>query len=194
MSRHKRFDSDLALQKALRLFWQCGYANTSLQALVETMGISRSCLLAVFGSKQDLFEQVLDVYMRQHASFFVSALVADRAETVLATLLLQAVQRQTQEEWPPGCLLLHAMQDTPPWESTIGIGLRERYTIIENNLAKRFAQADAEQELAPEVSAEQLASWAMSNCHGLAAQARQGVSRETLQRNAELMLRMPVWR
>ena len=38
MARHKEFERDEALQKAMEVFWARGYEATSMQNLVEHMG------------------------------------------------------------------------------------------------------------------------------------------------------------
>lgn len=62
MARPKTFDHDQVLDRAVELFWRKGYEATSIQDLVEAMGIQRGSLYAAFGSKQDLFLAVLDRY------------------------------------------------------------------------------------------------------------------------------------
>ena len=44
MARHKEFERDEALQKAMEVFWARGYEATSMQNLVEHMGINRQSL------------------------------------------------------------------------------------------------------------------------------------------------------
>ena len=63
IARPKEFETDIALQKAMATFWSKGYEGTSVDDLVESMGISRSSLYQSFGTKQDLFLQALNYYM-----------------------------------------------------------------------------------------------------------------------------------
>lgn len=65
MARQKEFDQDIALDKAVALFWHKGYAATSIQDLVEHMGIGRRSLYDTFSSKHDLFLAALDRYLAQ---------------------------------------------------------------------------------------------------------------------------------
>ncbi|MGH9960830.1 MAG: TetR/AcrR family transcriptional regulator, partial [Pyrinomonadaceae bacterium] len=52
------------LDKAVETFWSKGYEATSIQDLVESMGIHRGSLYATFGDKQRLFLTVLDRYRK----------------------------------------------------------------------------------------------------------------------------------
>lgn len=62
MSRSKQFDVDEVLLRAVQLFWDQGYENTSMQDLVEAMGIHKRSLYDTFGDKHTLFMKVLDRY------------------------------------------------------------------------------------------------------------------------------------
>jgi TetR/AcrR family transcriptional repressor of nem operon len=62
MARQKEFDRDEVLQKAMETFWARGYEATSIQDLVESMGINRQSLYDTFGDKHALYLLALDRY------------------------------------------------------------------------------------------------------------------------------------
>ncbi len=62
MGRPKEFDRDEVLGLATQLFQRFGFTSTSTQQLVEHVGINRKSLYAEFGTKQGLFEAVLERY------------------------------------------------------------------------------------------------------------------------------------
>ena len=62
MARLKSFNEDDVLDKAVEVFWAKGYEATSMQDLVEAMGIQRGSLYGAFGSKQQLFLKSLNRY------------------------------------------------------------------------------------------------------------------------------------
>ena len=66
MPWQKSFDSDAALQKAMEAFWARGYEATSMQDLVDCMGLGRGSLYATFGGKRSLFVQALRRYDERH--------------------------------------------------------------------------------------------------------------------------------
>jgi TetR/AcrR family transcriptional repressor of nem operon len=65
MARTKEFDPDSALRAALNLFWRQGYEATSLQDLVDHLGIGRASIYATFGSKHELYVRALDRYTQE---------------------------------------------------------------------------------------------------------------------------------
>jgi TetR/AcrR family transcriptional repressor of nem operon len=60
--RTKEFDPDLVLGRALDAFWERGYEKTSMQDLVDRMGIGRRSLYDTFGDKHSLFLRALRRY------------------------------------------------------------------------------------------------------------------------------------
>ena len=62
MARHKEFDRDEALHRAMEVFWSRGYEAASIQELVNQMGINRQSLYDTFGDKHALYLKALDRY------------------------------------------------------------------------------------------------------------------------------------
>ena len=62
MGRPKEFNRDAALEKAMMLFWDRGFEATSVQDLVDAMGINRGSLYDTFGDKHSLFLEALEKY------------------------------------------------------------------------------------------------------------------------------------
>src|SRR2546421_11571470 len=61
-ARHKEFDRDETLQKAMEVFWSRGYEAASIEDLVKHMGINRQSLYDTFGDKHRLYLLALDRY------------------------------------------------------------------------------------------------------------------------------------
>jgi TetR/AcrR family transcriptional repressor of nem operon len=68
MGRTKEFDPDVALRAAMDLFWRKGYEATSMQDLVDHLGIGRASIYATFGGKHDLFLLALGRYAEEFDS------------------------------------------------------------------------------------------------------------------------------
>lgn len=62
MARNKEFDENEALRKAMELFWQQGYEKTSMNDLVNHMGVHRRSIYDTFGDKRTLFMSALTHY------------------------------------------------------------------------------------------------------------------------------------
>jgi TetR/AcrR family transcriptional regulator, transcriptional repressor for nem operon len=68
MARPKEFEEKDVLEKAMVLFWQKGYFQTSIQDLVDTMGINRASLYGAFNDKHHLYLTTLERYRQQDVS------------------------------------------------------------------------------------------------------------------------------
>lgn len=62
MARTKAFEPEEKLEKAKSVFWQKGYSATSMQDLVDTMGLNRGSIYDTYGDKHSLFLQCLRSY------------------------------------------------------------------------------------------------------------------------------------
>ncbi|MEJ2444750.1 MAG: TetR/AcrR family transcriptional regulator [Exilibacterium sp.] len=62
MPRPIAFDPEEKLNAAMQLFWRNGFEATSLQDLVEGLGINRFSIYNTFGDKRALFLRVLEHY------------------------------------------------------------------------------------------------------------------------------------
>src|SRR5277367_6363507 len=107
MGRPREFDTDAALEKAMRLFWMKSYEGTSVGDLTETLGISRPSLYAAFGDKRSLFRAALERYAAGPACYVAAALAQPTAREVAQTLLRGAADLQTSSRNPGGCLTVN---------------------------------------------------------------------------------------
>lgn len=68
MGRIKLYDRDALLDAAMLVFWQRGFADTSLQQLERATGVNKSGLYAEFHDKQDLFLSALRHYVARRGA------------------------------------------------------------------------------------------------------------------------------
>ncbi|SEI38852.1 transcriptional regulator, TetR family [Dyadobacter koreensis] len=62
MARNVEFDEQLAVSKAMDVFWKKGYNGTTMRDLTEAMGINSSSLYNTIGDKHELFVRSLKHY------------------------------------------------------------------------------------------------------------------------------------
>lgn len=108
MARTREFDRDVALDRALRLFWLKGYDSTSMQNLVDETGVNRASMYATFGNKHALFQAALQRYNELIDTECLAPLREGgsgmaRIEAFLRTMLEAQVSGEH-----PACLMLKA--------------------------------------------------------------------------------------
>ena len=66
MARPREFDRQEVLDRAMQLFWEKGIEATSIQNLVECMGIGRASMYDTFGSKEQLIFEAMDYMVSRY--------------------------------------------------------------------------------------------------------------------------------
>lgn len=62
--KKKAFSESSALNAAMEVFWQKGYAGASLSDLTSSMGINKPSMYNTFGNKEALFLKTTDHYIK----------------------------------------------------------------------------------------------------------------------------------
>src|SRR5437667_11195046 len=106
LGRPRAFDPDVALERAMHVFWAKGYEGASLSNLTRAMRINRPSLYAAFGTKEELFCKVLDRYMDGPVAYFGQALAAPKAREVVEEIFLGTVRMADDPTVPAGCLMV----------------------------------------------------------------------------------------
>ena len=68
MARNVEFDEQLAVSKAMDVFWRKGFNGTTMRDLTEAMGINSSSLYNTIGDKHELFIRSLKHYTESRMS------------------------------------------------------------------------------------------------------------------------------
>lgn len=89
----------------MRLFWEKGYADTSMADLVEATGVSRYGFYREFGDKDALFEQCVAYYARVVIDRALGALEAPEAGRAEIEAYLDNLGRTLRSGNRRGCLI-----------------------------------------------------------------------------------------
>lgn len=94
MARPKEFDRQEVLDRAMQLFWEQGFESTSIQDLVDCMGIGRASLYDTFGSKESLIHEAMDCYVAKMKERILDALEqSGPAPKVIEAFFVSLVER-----------------------------------------------------------------------------------------------------
>lgn len=115
MARPKEFDPEVALDRAMNLFWEQGYQATSMQDLVDCMGINRGSLYDTFGNKEQLFLKAVDRYCDQQTAGVVDQLSQPgEPKEILRGFFEGVIEHCTAEGPKRGCFLTNATVEVAP--------------------------------------------------------------------------------
>ena len=187
MGRSKEFEEKVVLRKAMELFWQQGYEKTSLNDLVEHMGIHRRSLYDTFGDKHTLFLKTIDCF---------SEFVKNRLELEIlrAKTPKQAIQFifnfmiDESAEHALGCLFVNAATELAPRDEEVEAKTKQAFREMENLLAACIRKGQQAGEIRQDYTAEALAENLHNSLLGIRVLARTSVSKEKLHRLADVSL------
>ena len=108
MVRTKQFDQHVALDEAMELFWERGYHATSIQDLVDRLGVNRQSLYDTFGGKDRLYLAALERYRALAALPMYKALERDGpVREVLNRFFAEFLGNFLAGNWK-GCFMVNA--------------------------------------------------------------------------------------
>lgn len=191
MARHKAFNPDVALDKAMHMFWLRGYEATSMEDLLQAMDINRGSLYNTFGDKRQLFLKVLERYCCDIIGSRVAlleqpgpALPALRAFIVgMANMALADPERR-------GCLIANTVMELAPHEREIQQKLAHTLKVTEDTFLRVLRRAKKQQELANGSDPRALARFLTALMQGAIVMIKSGASAETIRQTVQTGLRI----
>lgn len=174
MSRgpNKQFDPEVALNEAMKVFWERGYEAASLAQLLKHMGISRKSMYDTFGNKQSLFLKALEHYAQTELREIREKLLALGSPLKNIEQLLDSWQQAHGKPDSKGCLLGTCAADFQTSDVEIAPILRGYYSRLENIYYEAIALAQKMGELSPEDNPRDLARMLLATTQGLALVGR----------------------
>jgi AcrR family transcriptional regulator len=180
--RPRGFDREVALRRAIEVFWERGYEGTSISELTRAMGINAPSLYAAFGSKEELFREAVTRYdtVEEGSATERALREAPTAHAPVEAMLRANADIYADPDNPSGCMVvLGATTWTPHNEDVRRYLVELRHKAFELIRARLERGVDAG-ELPPDTDIEALADYYNTVLEGLSIQARDGASRETM--------------
>ncbi|MCZ9311705.1 TetR/AcrR family transcriptional regulator [Weissella koreensis] len=156
MSRVKEFNQDDVLTKAMNLFWEQGYTNTSMQELVDVMQINRGSIYATFGDKHSLFLRVLEYYHQYLEEQFIYVVTDSKDLRTKLNEVFSFFLKTHDEQQPKGCLIVNSATELAQVDPDVNAIIND-YMQQETNLILKILKK-ATYELMPSISLETLAN------------------------------------
>lgn len=193
--RPRTFDRDLALTSAMHLFWELGFDATSLSQLKAAMGngISAPSFYAAFESKEALYKEAVELYLKSYGGATMSlhdTSLAPREGVYLA--LHRSIEMQYGAGHPKGCMVaLGVMGACSPGNEAITAllqGVRQRTRSGFRSCVERGIKSG---ELRRTTNPAAMAATFDGFFLGISVLARDGVRRADVQKAASEL--MGIW-
>ncbi|MCK2213864.1 TetR/AcrR family transcriptional regulator [Actinomadura sp. ATCC 31491] len=146
MARSKEFDPQVALEKALELFWERGYEGTSMADLVAALGIARASIYGTFGGKRELYLKALELYLAR------SGVVEPLSQPGPALPALRAfldgyVAECLADELRRGCMVVNSAVEFGSRDAVVSRRVAASWAELETAIAGVLVRARAQGEI-----------------------------------------------
>jgi TetR/AcrR family transcriptional repressor of nem operon len=180
MARPKEFDQEKALRRAVLLFSQQGFAATSTDELMRTMGIGRQSMYDTFGDKRALFLLALEMYVTESVQSINAELEKPGPALAAVRNALVAFAERSDLSSADGCMGLNAISEFGQRDADVlritGNAARTQHQALMRVLerAKKQGEVKSDEDL------NSMADFFESTLAGIRMAAKAGKSRRAL--------------
>jgi len=172
MPWEKTFDTEDALGKAMAAFRARGYEATSMQDLVDCMGIGRGSIYAAFGDKRRLFLRALAHYDDRHRRRWSERLSAQESPRQAILSAFDEVVAATLDGSRDGCLLINTALEMSPHDAEIAAAVSRALGEMEAFFRNMIQRGQAAGEISPALDPAETAQGLLALLAGLRVLSR----------------------
>ncbi|MCF2443261.1 TetR/AcrR family transcriptional regulator [Dyadobacter sp. CY345] len=181
MGKPKAFDEDETLEKALNLFWWKGYEATSMQDIVDTLGLNRSSVYHTYTDKRTLFLRALSRYQLQQGTALSNYLTqAPATRQSLEVLLYQIIDISLADVDRKGCFTVNSTIELANRDTDVQRMVASNNDLFERVFAQFLIRMQDENSIAAHANVKQLAQFIVSCMGALRVSAIANPDRSTL--------------
>lgn len=189
--RPRHFDRDKALLCALDVFWRRGYEPTTISELCKAMEINAPSLYAAFGNKAHLFLEAVNFYEKTYWEAPSRKFMENPdLRQGLEEFFRESARILVSPDSPCGCMVVLAAINISEHAEDVIRAIGQLRLATKNMFAARLRQAVAVGQLSRDLDVTALAGALNALLEGLSIQARDGLSRDELERIAAHAARM----
>ena len=173
MGRTKEFNTDEALEVAMRVFWKNGDEATSMENLEEAMKLKRTSIYNAFGNKRKLYQSVLDRYLNTILSRFAVVLKqADSAQEAIEGVFRAIIDHNFSFDNPGGCLVVLSVMENQQHDESTRRMLEDILQGLSHAVIKRLKQGVVEGELKPDTPVRRIGEQVTAMLNGITVMAK----------------------
>ena len=189
--RPRLFDEQTALKAAGEVFWNRGFAATSLDDLADAMNMNRPSIYKAFGDKQSIYRQALAQFGEHMRQEFASTLESEKdLRKGFRSLYRKALDTYTAGDAPLGCMVMCTAPAVAIDHPEIQADLQAVIEEIDARVTQRLQIAKEDGQLDNTVDVEALSNMLQALQHSLAIRVRSGESKQTLRKFIDNSLKL----
>ncbi|WIO74217.1 TetR/AcrR family transcriptional regulator [Porticoccaceae bacterium LTM1] len=189
MARTREFNPKEVIEKAVYLFWEKGYTDTSMDDLVKCTGVSRYGIYGEFGNKRELFLAALEHFQEK----FTRELIQDLSHPDAGVVELRAYFQRLQEhgktpESQMGCFMCNTAVELSNVDEEIGQRIRELFEKLRQVFLRALKNAQREGDIDSQMDLDEYASYLLGIQLGMAMVARSGIPEQRMKQYFDVAL------
>ncbi len=189
MPRPKEFDRDEALQKAIGVFCEKGYAAASTDELMRAMKISRQSMYDTFGDKRHLYMEAFRRYVAESIDEQIGYLEKSSSPIAGIEKMLLAFATRTARDGIVGCMGVNAIcefgRSDPEVTSLVDTeGIR-----LTAALERALRRAKSKKEISRTLKESAAAQFIRATLSGMKVAAKAGADASALKSIAHFAIR-----
>ena len=175
----------------MRVFWENGYAGTSVAHLTSALGINKPSLYAAFGNKEQLFATAMEHYMDEYAAQILDRLTNPPDAPLkerLKSYLLGIIEVICDRESPKGCMFVKSSCESGSIAipDEISSSLKDMGLASEVALSKLLEAEKLRGQLPEDTRVQDITGYLLSVTYGMTVLAQRGKTKEELRAVAEM--------
>jgi len=189
MARPKEFNRDEALQKAIGVFCEKGYAAASTDELMRAMKISRQSMYDTFGDKRQLYLEAFRRYVADSIDEQIGHLEKSSSPLAGIEKMLLAFAARAEREGSVGCMGVNAICEfgrSDPELTSLGDTESSRLNAA---LQQALRRAKGKKEISQALKESPAAQFLRATLSGMKVAAKAGADAQALKSIAHFALR-----
>jgi len=191
MARPQEFDPHAALQIAIKLFWEKGYVDTSVDEVVRRSGVAKYGIYGTFGTKRELFMKALVQYALQQRNDIQRSLShPDASLSAVLAFFKKVPHRATDPRHPVGCLVCNVGMEMGSSDPEVRDFVKAVFQDFTRVIQECLERAVHKGELAGSTDVGALATYLVNELRTALMLARSGHSQSEIEQHLAIALRV----
>ncbi len=180
MARKREFDENEALKQAMQLFWVQGYEKTSMEELVNCMGVHRKSIYDTFGNKHELFIKALEYYKTTIGQQLLQQVENEKTALGKIKALFDYAWINNKEQ-AKGCLIVNTGVELSPHDEAIAQIVRLNFFETERVIYQLLQQGQIAGEFSSTIDLSTTTQFIHNSLIGIRVQLKTTDEKEKLQ-------------
>lgn len=189
MPRVKKFNEEETLNKAMCLFWRNGFHATSMQDLVNYLGINRASIYDTYGGKKEIFERAFTHYRTSNRKQLQAFLESqENVKEGFRKLFEREISEATCDADRKGCFVVNVTTELVPNDEEMLKVIQENKTFMTNTFEDFLRKGVNSGEISAAKNIQNIASLLHTFLNGLKIVSKTDSNEEELLTSVDTVL------